>query len=140
MYQIVLRSVAGEPVVVRIGDELVVPGIPSHKMRYVGPLGPFGEDVVDPVKGQSVRLIHFSSIPNKEQLFVGERGPENVDEQVQVQRRALEVVSKGVLNQAFGPNCEHISSYIGKGMPESPQLAVGLLAFGALLLCFIANQ
>jgi hypothetical protein len=130
MYPIVLRKVMGEPVVVRIGDELIVEGLPAHKMRYVGPIGPFGEDVVDPPKGQAVRFVHLTSVPNWQQLRVGERGPEPSDwcGQQAVQSRARQIVANQVINQPLGPNCEHIGSQIARGKPESPQLrtAVGI--------------
>lgn len=126
MSQRVLKNVNGEFVVPRIGDELVEPGFPAHKRAYVGPIGPCGEDVVDPAKGQPARFVHFASIPNKEQLIVGERGPENQYEQMCVQNRAREVVANSMVNRWAGPNCEHISSYIRNGNPVSPQLKVGV--------------
>ncbi len=131
------RNVNRKLVVLRIGDELIEPGIPAHKRVYVGPIGPYGEDVVDPAKGQAARFVHFASISNKEQLVVGERGPENQYEQMQVQARACEVVAKSVLNRPFGPNCEHISSYVRNGNPASPQLTLGVgvsVIFGLLWL------
>lgn len=124
----VARTLNGQIVVLMVGDELVVPGVPQHKMRYVGPIGPFGEDVVNPAKAQVAQFIHFDAIPNRERLFVGERGTANRYEQLQIQERAREVVARGVVNRALDSNCEHIGSYIRHGKPESPQLklAVGL--------------
>ena len=120
------RNVNRKLVVLRIGDELVEPGFPAHKRAYVGPIGPYGEDVVDPAKGQAARFVHFELIPNKEQLIVGERGPENQYEQMQVQARAREVVANSVVNYTAGPNCDHITSYIRNGNPISPQLRAGM--------------
>lgn len=133
MNQRTLKSVSGEFVVLRIGDELVEPGFPAHKREYVGPIGPYREDVVDPAKGQSARFVHFDLIPNKEQLLVGERGPGNQYDQMRVQARAREVVANSVVNRTGGPNCEHISSYIRNGNPASPQLK---FAIGAVLAIF----
>jgi hypothetical protein len=130
MYQIVLRDATGKLVVVRIGDELIVEGLPAHKMRYVGPIGPFGEDVVDPPKAQAARFVHLTSIPKWERLRVGERGPEPWDLRGQqaVQARARQIVANRVVNQPLGPNCEHIGTQIARGNPKSPQLraAVGV--------------
>jgi hypothetical protein len=127
-------------ITLRVGDELVEPALFAHKMTYVGPIGPAGEDVVDPANGQPARLIHFYSIPNREQLRVGERGPEDYSEQVRVQARAREVVGKGIVNRTFWPNCEHIDSYIRKGKPESPQLRVGVgLGLAILVLCLLGS-
>src|SRR5713101_3504140 len=53
-------------VILRVGDELIVPGFPLHKMVYVGPIGPYGEDVVNPAKGRAAQFVHFDLIPNKE--------------------------------------------------------------------------
>ena len=108
--------------ILRVGDELIVPGFPPHKMAYVGPIGPYGEDVVNPAKGQAAQFVHFDLIPNREQLLVGERGPEDWHAQARVQARAREVVEKRVLNRTLWPNCEHICSYIRTEKPESPQL------------------
>lgn len=105
-----------------VGDEIVVPGLPQHKMRYVGPIGQNGEDVLDPAKSEPVRFRHFSSIPNREQLLLGERGTTNWFEASQIQARALDVVNRGVVNRTLGPNCEHIGSYVRHGKPSSPQL------------------
>jgi hypothetical protein len=122
LYQIVLKNLHGEPVALRPGDELVEPGLPAHKRVYVGPIGPDGEDVVDPVKARAALLVHLQSIPNWQYLLVGERGPEDWNAQVQVQDRAWDVVTKGVVNRTLWPNCEHICSYIRTGQAKSPQL------------------
>ncbi len=136
--QVFLNNLQCEPVVLRIGDELVVPGLPAHKVVFVGTIGPYGENVVDPAKRQAARLVHLHSIPNWQQLLVGERGPEDWDGQAQVQERAWEVLENGVVNRALGPNCEHICSYIRAGRPKSPQLRfwgglAAVVAFGLLL-------
>jgi hypothetical protein len=130
------KDVTRKLVTLRIGDELIEPGFPAHKRAYVGPIGPYGEDVVDPAKGQSARLVHFVSIPNKEKLIVGERGPENQYEQMCVQARARAIVAHGVVNHPAGPNCEHISSFVRNGNPTSPQLTVAVgVGVVALLVC-----
>lgn len=105
-----------------VGDELIRPGIPQHKMRYVGPIGPYGEDVVDPAKASATMFVHFNSIPDKEQLLVGERGATDWTEMLEIQNRARDVVAREVVNQWTGPNCEHIGSFIRHGKAESPQL------------------
>jgi hypothetical protein len=120
-----------------VGDEIVVPGLPQHKMRYVGPIGPYREDVLDPVNGQPVRFRHFSSIPNSERLRIGERGTSDWDEIYEIQNRALDVVARGVVNRPLGPNCEHLGSYVRHGKePSSPQLKfwVGVGAAAALIV------
>src|SRR5215472_24737 len=94
----------------RIGDELVERGLFAHKMTYVGPIGPWGEDVLDPAKGQQARFVHSYSIPTWERLRLGQRGPESWQEQQRVQARAHEVVANRVANRTLGPNCEHICS------------------------------
>jgi hypothetical protein len=137
--QIVLKNLQGELVAPRVGDELMEPGLPAaHKRSYVGPIGLYGENVVDPAKGQAARLVHLYSIPNWQQLIVCERGPEDWDAQARVQERAREVLANGVVNRTLGPNCEHISSYIRAGSPKSPQLrfwggVAAVVAFGLLL-------
>jgi hypothetical protein len=137
--QIILKNLNGEPIFLRAGDELVQPGIPAHKRAYVGPIGPYGEDVVDPAKGQAPRFVHLHSIPNWQQFLVGERGPEDWQSRMQVQARAHEVVSNGVVNRTLGPNCDHITSYIRNGKPESPQLKFwGGIAVGVAFCAVIA--
>ena len=42
MYSV--KNLRGELVVLRVGDELVVPGIPQHKMIFVGAIGTLGEN------------------------------------------------------------------------------------------------
>jgi hypothetical protein len=109
-------------VILRPGDELVQPGLPAHKRVFVGAIGLSGENVLDPVKAQAAQLVHLHSIPNWEQLLVGERGPEDVFKQAQVQQRAWRVVTESIMNRTLWPNSEHISSYIRTGKAESPQL------------------
>jgi len=134
------KSVSGHFVILKVGDELVVPGIPQHKMRYVGPIGPSGEDVLDPPKGQVARLVHFASIPGREHLLVGERGSDDWREQGAIQARAIEVVSKGVVNRTLVSNCEHIGSYVRHGISESPQLKIGVGVGLALLLFWVLGS
>jgi hypothetical protein len=123
----------------RVGDELVVPGLVAHKITYVGPIGAYGEDVLDPAKGQPARLTHFSSVPNRERIQLGQRGPESWHGQLLVQARAREIVAKSVVNNTFGPNCEHITSYVRTGTPDSPQLRAGVgIALLALIIMAIA--
>jgi len=136
----VAKHVSGQLVHLLVGDELIVPGLPQHKMRYVGPIGSGGEDVVDPAKGQPARLVHFNFIPNRHLLLVGERGTTDWNETLQIQARACDVVERGVVNLTLHQNCEHIGSYIRHGEPESPQLkfwvgtaaavAIGFAIFG----------
>lgn len=123
-------------IVLRVGDELVEPGLFAHKMVYVGPIGPNGEDVLDPAKGQPARLVGFYSIPNWQALRPGQRGPESWQEQMLLQARAREVVRNGVVNRTLGPNCEHITSYVRTAKPESPQLRIagGVAAIGLLFI------
>jgi|SRR5579862_5182981 len=124
-------------IILRVGDELIRPwGLFAHKLTYVGPIGPFGEDVLDAPNGQRAQLRHFHSIPNAEQLQVGARGPEDYWQQIQVQARAREVLAKGIVNRLFGPNCEHISSYVRTGKSESPQLRVSVGLAAVLVLFF----
>jgi hypothetical protein len=137
----VAKHVGGQFVYLMVGDELIVPGFPQHKMRYVGPIGPRGEDVVDPAKGQAARLVHFDYFPNRDQLLVGERGTSDWNERLQIQERAHDVIERGVVNLTLRQNCEHIGSYIRHGKPESPQLrfwvgtaaavAMGFAIFGS---------
>lgn len=120
-----------------VGDEIVVPGIPQHKMRYVGPIGPNGEDVLDPAKNRPVQLKHFAAIPNPERLLVGERGTNDRNEACAIQIRALDVVNRGLVNHTFWQNCEHIGSYVRYGKnPNSPQLKfwVGAVVAVAILI------
>jgi hypothetical protein len=127
-------------IILRVGDELVMPGLFAHKTTYVGPIGPNAEDVLDPANGQQARFVHFFSIPNRERMRLGERGPEDYWDQIRVQGRAREVVARGIVNRPLGPNCEHICSYVRKGQPESPQLKVGVgLGLALLLLFFIGG-
>jgi len=136
--QVFLLNVKGEIVPLRIGDELVLPGLPAHKVVFVGAIGPFGENVVDPAKGQTARLVHLQLIPNWQNLRVGERGPEDLGAQALVQTRAWEVLENRVVNRPLGPNCEHICSYIRAGSAKSPQLrfwgGVAVFATAALIL------
>jgi hypothetical protein len=136
--QIFLNNANGETVALRVGDELVVPGLPAHKVVFVAAIGPLAENVVDPAKGQTARLVHLASIPNWQQLVVGERGPEDWNAQAQVQARAREVLQNGVVNRTLWPNCEHICSYIRTGRAKSPQLrfwggVAAIVAFGLLV-------
>jgi hypothetical protein len=118
-----------------IGDEIVGADLFAHKMLYVGPIGPTGEDVLDPAKGMPARFIDFYSFPNWQSLRLGKRGPASWQEQALVQVRAQEVVRSGVINRTLGPNCEHITSYVRTAKPESPQLRIaGSVAVIGLLL------
>jgi hypothetical protein len=122
-------------VFLRIGDELRIPGPlgTTHVMTYVGPLGSWGEDVLDAPKNSPARLIHYRQIIGS--LTIGQRGPESWWEQQAVQQRALQVL--GTPNRLIGPNCEHISSFVRTGNAESPQLrGFGFVAsiVGALIL------
>jgi hypothetical protein len=136
--QLFLMNVKRETVALRVGDELMLPGLPAHKVVFVGSIGPLGENVVDPAKRQAARLIHLTSIPNWEQLLVDERGPEDLEAQVRVQGRAWEILENRVMNRPLGPNCEHICSYIRAGSAKSPQLrfwgGVAVFATAALIL------
>lgn len=118
----IAMHVSGQNVYLAVGDELVVPGLPQHKMVYVGPIGPFGEDVVDPAKGQAARFVHFDFLPNRDELLVGERGTSDWNEIHEIQARARDIVSRAVVNRGIRPNCEHICSYIRMGKEKSPQL------------------
>ncbi len=139
--QVVLKNLNGEPVVLRVGDELVEPGIPAaHKRSYVGPMGPYGQNVVDPAKGQVPQMVHLHSILNWQQLLVGERGPEGWDARAQVQSRALEVLENRVVNRTLGPNCEHICSYIRTGRPKSPQLRFWGGVAAIVAFCLLAKK
>jgi hypothetical protein len=124
--EITLKNRAGQEVFLLPGDELVESGIPEHKRSYVSPIGPNGEDVVNPVKGGAAVFEHLTLIPNWEKLVVGARAKE--EDYFGVRQRAIWVVDKGIINRTFGPNCEHITSYIRTGKQESPQL------FGAFLV------
>jgi len=138
--QILLKHAKGETVALRVGDELFLPGLPAHTMVFVGALGPLSENVVDPAKRQAARLVQLHSIPNWQQLLVGERGPEDWNAQSEVQARAWEVLQNGVVNRTLGPNCEHISSYIRTGKAKSPQLRFwGSIAAAAVAGFFLAR-
>jgi len=104
----------------RVGDELRIPGLPIHVMTYVGPLGAHGEDVLDAPKNSEARLVHLASVLNRGTAVLGQRGPESSAEQRAVRERAIYVL--GIRNLPFGPNCEHIASYVRTGVSESPQL------------------
>ena len=130
----IAKHINGERVVLLVGDELIRPGIPQHKMRYVGPIGPYGEDVVDPPKGQPTRFVHLDVIPDRDQLVVGERGTTDWYEAQQIQARALDIVRRGVVNHWLWPNCEHIGSHIRHGKAESPQLRIAAGVGVAVLL------
>jgi hypothetical protein len=120
-----------------VGDELVRPGIPQHKLRYVGPVGLYGEDVVDPAKGRPAQFVHLELIPDRDQLLIGERGTTDWIEAFQIQGRARDVVARGVVNRTFDQICEHIGSYIRHGKPESPQLTLGIGVGLTLLLLWV---
>lgn len=115
-----------ENVQLRVGDQLLQRGLVTHVMTYVGAIGPYGEDVLDAPKGGAARLVHFAEIAERGEILLGERGPESWLEQRTVQQRAIAAI--GTVNRTGGPNCEHISSFIRKGKPESPQLAFGVFA------------
>ena len=137
--EITLKNRAGEDVFLLPGDELVEPGIPEHKRVYVGPIGPNGEDVVDPVKGQAAIFVHLTLIPNWGKLVVGARAGE--DSYFDVQQRAYEVVGNAIVNRTLVSNCEHITSYIRAGKPVSPQLVgAAILVAGGLALALLGQQ
>jgi hypothetical protein len=125
---------SGQLVTLVIGDELIRLGIPRHKMRFVGSIGPHGEDVLDAPKGQPARLVHYDLIPDRDQLLVGERGTFDWSEQLKIQARARDLVVRRVVNRPIGPNCEHIGSYVRHGEPSSPQLNFWLGAAAAFLI------
>jgi hypothetical protein len=117
-----MNKMNGNVAILRPGDELVQPGLPAHKRVFVGAIGLSGENVIDPVEAQTTQLVHLHSIPNWQQLLVGERGPEDVFVQAQVQQRAWKVVTESIVHRTLWSNCEHICSYIRTGKAESPQL------------------
>lgn len=122
----------------RVGDELRRAGLPAHVMTYVGPLGPHGEDVLDAPKNCAAHLIHLAGALSQGPIFLGQRGPESWEEQREVRERALFVL--GTVNNPFGPNCEHISSYVRTGISKSPQLGgFGILALVGAGLFAIAG-
>ena len=131
----VAKHVSGQQVYLLVGDELIVPGLPQHKMIYVGPIGRFAEDVVDPAKGQAARFVHLDFLPNRDQLLVGERGDTDPVGIFDIQARARDIVRRGVVNTGIRPNCEHICSYIRDGKEKSPQLRfwVGAAAVAAFI-------
>jgi hypothetical protein len=139
--QIVLRDVQGNLVVLRVGDELVEPGIPfTHKRTYVGPIGPGRRDVLDVPKGQRPQFVYLQLIPNWQRLIVGERGPDDSYGQSLAQRRARQAVMQGGPNKALGPNCEHYSSFVRTGEPRSPQLRLwGGLATAVVIALLAVN-
>lgn len=123
----------------RVGDELIEQvGPVAHKMVYVGPLGLDGGDVLNPAKGMAVQLVSLYALPNWRSFRIGARGPEDCYEQAQVQGRARQVLQNRTVNQTFGPNCEHISSFVRTGKTESPQLKfwVGAVVVAALIYVF----
>jgi hypothetical protein len=130
----VAKHITGQYVYLAVGDELIVPGLPQHKMIYVGPIGPFGEDVVDPAKGQAARFVHFDFLPNRDQLLVGIRGTTDWNVMREIQDRARDVVSRGVVNLGIRPNCEHICSYIRDGEEKSQQLRFWLSVAATIAL------
>ena len=115
----------------RIGDEVRVPGVPIHVMTYVGPLGPHGEDILDAPKKGVATLVHSRTVLSQPGIFVGQRGPESWAEQQVVRQRALLAI--GTPNKPLGPNCEDISSFVRKGEAESPQ-RVGLFILTSLVV------
>jgi hypothetical protein len=133
-----MNKMNGNVVIFRPGDELVQPGLPAHKRVFVGAIGLSGENVVDPVRAHTAQLVHLHSIPNWQQLLVGERGTEDVFHQIQVQQRAWEVVTQSVVNRTLWPNGEHICSFIRTGKADSPQPRFwgGVAAAAAVALMF----
>jgi hypothetical protein len=121
-----------QKVPLRIGDELRIPGLPTHVMTYVGPLGPYGEDILDAPKKGVATLVCSGTVLNQPGriVYLGQRGPESWQEQQAVRQRALQAI--GVANKALGPNCEDISSFVRTGKPESPQ-RVGFLVLASLV-------
>lgn len=95
---------------------------------------PFGEDVVDPAKGQAARFVHFDFLTNRNRLLVGERGTTDWNAMLEIQNRARDIVSRRIVNMGIRPNCEHICSYIRTGGAKSPQLRFwsGVAAVAAL--------
>jgi hypothetical protein len=130
-----------QQVPLRIGDELRIPGLPTHVMTYVGPLGPYGEDILDAPKKGVATLVHSGPVLNQPGriVYLGKRGPESWQEQQAVRQRALQAI--GTPNKPFGPNCEDISSFVRTGKSESPQ-RVGLLliAFVGVVAALSANS
>lgn len=138
----VAKHVSGQQVYLLVGDELIVPGLPQHKMIFVGPIGPFGEDVVDPAKGQAARFVHLDFLPKRDQLLVGERGTSDPSRIFDIQARARDVVRRGVVNLTLRPNCEHICSYIRDGKEKSPQLRFwgGLAAVAVIIALGLGGE
>jgi len=123
-----------QEVPLRIGDELLEPGLPTHVRTYVGPLGPYGEDVLDAPKNGVGQLIHFSQIKNRFRL-------------------ASVALNLGRSNRPFGNvpfkllghpepdllvlTVNTFHSYVRVGKAESPQLA-GFAVVGVLVAGIIA--
>lgn len=112
---------------------------PTHKAPVVG-IAPNGEEVVldHTNDGAPARLVYARDFAAQATTVVGKPGAGGVAEQAAIQARALRVV--GTPYNLLTWNCEHLTSYVTTGKPESPQLAVGLGCAALLALLFAASN
>jgi len=113
---------------------------PTHKAPVVGPLGPNGEEVVldHTNDGAPARFVYARDFVAQAPTVVGKPGAASIAEEALVQARAFQVV--GTPYNLLTWNCEHLTSYVTKGKPESPQLAVGLGCVALFALLFVASN
>src|SRR3972149_4739125 len=109
-----------------IGTQLLQPTSPLGPVHKEGGWGtaPNGEEVVlNHPKGQRSRFELVRDFVAGTPTYIGKRGPVSVQEQVAIQARAFQVAGKPY-DLVFW-NCEHSSTFIRTGKPESLQLAIG---------------
>lgn len=105
----------------QIGDKLRVPvrlGV-YHYGIYVGPCGPYGEDVVHNDKGGGVQLVGFRIFAAGQPVQVVSRARSWYEGWV-IRDRALSLV--GTRYDLLNFNCEHAANYAEAGVAFSPTL------------------
>jgi hypothetical protein len=107
----------------RIGTEVLQPMSPFgpyHKAPVVG-YTPNGEEVVlDHPKGKQSHFRLLRDLAAEGPTFIGEAGPASLQERAVIQARAFQAAGKPF--DLLRWNCEHSSTFVRKGNPESPQL------------------
>ena len=115
--------IANTQVRLGIGTEVLQPMSPVgpyHKAPVVA-YAPNGEEVVlDHPKGKRSHLRLLRDFASEGPTFIGEMGPVSLQECAEIRARAFRAVGKPY--DLLRWNCEHSSTFVRNGAPESPQL------------------
>lgn len=92
-----------------------------HYAIYVGPCGPYGEDVVHNEKGGRVVFAYFHDFADGRDVEVAQRAARSWEEREAIVRRAISLLGRRYDLVNF--NCEHFANYAIAGVLRSETIA-----------------